>query len=210
VSNLKPSISPEVFHAPSETSYFFTCSTIVLLGAKRNSWFPESGLPVEVKRSVWYMFWSVYSASSIVTPAYNEKGGNEDRLCPRYKVRTRVVYQFGIFGWYSVGISRYYQYQYRRKIRSVLSVLRTYKKYAIYSNSYTDTAIFLKAERFEMIDIIHSANIMTIDPQQDPPQKKTQHETNASASTSPACTPPVCTRPARSGGQMNSDVHASC
>ena len=49
-----------------------------------------------------------------------------------------------------------------------------------------------------------------IDPQQDPPQKKTQHETNASAHVSPARPPPVCTRPARSGGQINSDVHASC
>ncbi len=32
---------------------FFTCSTIVLLGgAKQNSWFPGTGLPVEVKRTV--------------------------------------------------------------------------------------------------------------------------------------------------------------
>jgi hypothetical protein len=31
----------------------------------------------------------------------------------------RVVYRFGIFGRYSVGISRYLPYRYRRKIRSV-------------------------------------------------------------------------------------------
>ncbi len=35
-----------------ETSNFFTCSTIVLLGAKQNSWFPGTGLPIEVKRTV--------------------------------------------------------------------------------------------------------------------------------------------------------------
>jgi hypothetical protein len=58
--------------------------------------------------------------------------------------------------------------------------------------------------------MIRSANIMTIDPQQDPPQKKTQHKTNASASVLPAHAPPVCTHPARSGRQINSDVHASC
>ena len=39
-------------------------------------------------------------------------------LCVLY-VRIRVVYQFGIFGRYSVGISRYLPYRYRRKIRSV-------------------------------------------------------------------------------------------
>ena len=33
--------------------------------------------------------------------------------------KTRVVYRFGIFGRYSVGISRYLPYRYRRKIRSV-------------------------------------------------------------------------------------------
>ena len=32
---------------------------------------------------------------------------------------TRVVYRFGIFGRYSVGISRYLPYRYRRKIRWV-------------------------------------------------------------------------------------------
>ena len=32
---------------------------------------------------------------------------------------SRVVYRFGIFGRYSVGISRYLPYRYRRKIRSV-------------------------------------------------------------------------------------------
>jgi hypothetical protein len=57
--------------------------------------------------------------------------------------------------------------------------------------------------------MFRSANIMMIHPQQDPPQK-TQHETNASAGASPARAPPVCTRLARSGGQINSDVHASC
>ena len=31
---------------------FFTCSTIVFLGAKQNSWFPEGRLPVKVKRTV--------------------------------------------------------------------------------------------------------------------------------------------------------------
>ncbi len=31
---------------------FFTCSTIVLLGAKQNSWFPGTGLPIEVKRTL--------------------------------------------------------------------------------------------------------------------------------------------------------------
>ena len=39
-------------YALSETSYFFTCSTIVLLEAKQNSCFPGTGLPVEVKRTV--------------------------------------------------------------------------------------------------------------------------------------------------------------
>ncbi len=51
---------------------------------------------------------------------------------------------------------------------------------------------------------------MTIDPQQDLPPQKTQHETNALAGALPARAPPVCTSPARSGGQINSDVHASC
>ena len=41
-----------------------------------------------------------------------------EHLICRY-VRTRVVYRFGIFGRYSVGISRYLPYRYRRKIRSV-------------------------------------------------------------------------------------------
>ncbi len=31
---------------------YFTCSTIVLLGAKQNSWFSGTGLPIEVKRTV--------------------------------------------------------------------------------------------------------------------------------------------------------------
>ena len=31
---------------------YFTCSTIVFLGAKLNSWFPGTVLPVEVKRTV--------------------------------------------------------------------------------------------------------------------------------------------------------------
>jgi hypothetical protein len=31
---------------------FFTCSTIVLMGAKQNSWFPGTGSPIEVKRTV--------------------------------------------------------------------------------------------------------------------------------------------------------------
>ena len=54
----------------------------------------------------------------------------------------RVVYRFSIFGWYSVGIFWYYQYQYQRISRSVLSVLRTYKKYVIYSKSYTTPRYF--------------------------------------------------------------------
>jgi hypothetical protein len=58
--------------------------------------------------------------------------------------------------------------------------------------------------------MIRSANIMTIDPKQDPLPQKTQHETNASAGASPAHAPPVCTRPARSVRQINSDVHTSC
>jgi len=62
-----------------------------------------------------------------------------------------------------------------------------------------------------MIDIIlFIPPTMTIDRQQDPPQKKTQHETNASARASPVRALPVCTGPASSGGQINSDVHASC
>jgi hypothetical protein len=38
---------------------------------------------------------------------------------PRLCMFIRVVYRFGIFGRYSVGISRYLPYRYRRKTRSV-------------------------------------------------------------------------------------------
>jgi len=38
---------------------------------------------------------------------------------PDFSRFSRVVYRFGIFGRYSVGISRYLPYRYRRKIRLV-------------------------------------------------------------------------------------------
>ena len=42
-------MSSSSIYALSATSYFFTCPTIVSLGANRNSHFPGTGLPVEVK-----------------------------------------------------------------------------------------------------------------------------------------------------------------
>jgi len=52
-------------------------------------------------------------------------------------------------------------YQYRWKIWSVLSVLRTYKKYVIYSKSYTDTAIILSgsASGAELVESSQSNKI---------------------------------------------------
>ncbi len=55
LSILRPNISPRSSssnHLPSETSYFFYLLYLVLLGAKQNSWFPGTGLPIEVKRTV--------------------------------------------------------------------------------------------------------------------------------------------------------------
>jgi hypothetical protein len=60
-----------------------------------------------------------------------------------------------------------------------------------------------------MIDI-HSANHDDRSSTRPPPKKRLSTKTNASARASPVRAPPVCTGPARSGQQINSDVHASC
>ena len=61
-----------------------------------------------------------------------------------------------------------------------------------------------------MIDIIHSANIMKIGSSTRPPPKKRLSTKQMLRLTRRQRAPPVCTRPACSGGQINSDVHASC
>jgi hypothetical protein len=60
-----------------------------------------------------------------------------------------------------------------------------------------------------MIDI-HSANHDDRSSTRPPPKKRLSTKTYASARASPVRAPPVCTGPARSGQQINSDVHASC